>query len=77
MVLKLKRRIGMKIITILGSPKKSGNTAKVLSMFEEKVGENHEVEGFTSPSTRWAAALDAISARKKRMSPDAFKKMMH
>ena len=34
----------MKIITILGSPRKKGNTAKVLSMFEDQVRQNHEVE---------------------------------
>jgi len=34
----------MKIITILGSPKKKGNTGKVLSIFEDRVGEKHEVE---------------------------------
>jgi len=40
----LKGRIVMKIITILGSPRKKGNTAKVLSMFEDNVEKNHEVE---------------------------------
>ena len=34
----------MKIITILGSPRTKGNTAKVLSMFEENVGKDHEIE---------------------------------
>ena len=34
----------MKIITILGSPRKKGNTAKVLSMFEDQISQNHEVE---------------------------------
>ena len=34
----------MKIITVLGSPRKKGNTEKVLSIFEDKVGKNHEVE---------------------------------
>jgi len=34
----------MRIITILGSPRKKGNTVKVLSMFEDKVRINHEVE---------------------------------
>ena len=34
----------MKIITILGSPRKKGNTAKVLSMFEDNVEKNHQVE---------------------------------
>jgi len=34
----------MKIVTIIGSPRKKGNTAKVLSMFEDEVKENHDVE---------------------------------
>ena len=34
----------MKIVTILGSPRKKGNTAKVLSMFEYKVQKDHEIE---------------------------------
>jgi multimeric flavodoxin WrbA len=34
----------MKIINILGSPRTKGNTAKVLSMFEDNVGEKHEIE---------------------------------
>mgnify|MGYP002639004808 CR=1 FL=1 len=49
----------MKILTILGSPKKSGNTATVLSMFEEKVGAEHDVERIHITQYRWAAALDA------------------
>ncbi len=34
----------MKILTILGSPKKKGNTGTVLEMFEKHVGDGHEVE---------------------------------
>lgn len=34
----------MKIITILGSPKKSGNTARVLEQFESLVKNGHEVD---------------------------------
>ena len=34
----------MKIATILGSPRLKGNTDKVLSMFEDKVKEDHDVE---------------------------------
>ena len=36
----------MKITTILGSPKKHGNTAKALEMFEALVSEEHQVERF-------------------------------
>jgi len=34
----------MKIVTILGSPRKRGNTAAVLRAFEELAGPQHEVE---------------------------------
>jgi len=34
----------MKIMTILGSPKKNGNTAKVLGMFESLIAKGHEVD---------------------------------
>jgi multimeric flavodoxin WrbA len=34
----------MKVATILGSPKKNGNTAKVLGMFEELLAQRHEVD---------------------------------
>jgi len=33
----------MKVTTILGSPKKDGNTAKVLGLFEELISQDHEV----------------------------------
>jgi len=34
----------MKVTTILGSPKKDGNTAKVLGLFEELITQDHEVD---------------------------------
>ena len=34
----------MKIVAILGSPKKKGNTARVLSLFEKKLQGEHELE---------------------------------
>ena len=34
----------MKILTILGSPKKNGNTARVLGMFEGLVADGHDVD---------------------------------
>ena len=34
----------MKIITVLGSPRAKGNTAKILSMFEDNARKNHEIE---------------------------------
>jgi hypothetical protein len=34
----------MKVTTILGSPKIDGNTAKVLGLFEELIGQDHKVD---------------------------------
>ena len=34
----------MKVMTILGSPKRNGNTAKVLGQFESLIANGHEVE---------------------------------
>ncbi len=34
----------MKIVTIMGSPRKKGNTAALVSLFEERVAKDHEVE---------------------------------
>jgi multimeric flavodoxin WrbA len=34
----------MKVLMILGSPRKKGNTAAVLGMFEKIIGKDHEVE---------------------------------
>ena len=39
----------MKIMTILGSPKMEGNTAGALRMFEEAVGDKHEIERVNLP----------------------------
>lgn len=38
------RVLSMKVMTILGSPKKNGNTAKVLGLFESLVAKGHEVD---------------------------------
>ncbi len=34
----------MKVMTVLGSPKKDGNTAGALAMFEQLMGDGHEVD---------------------------------
>jgi multimeric flavodoxin WrbA len=34
----------MKIVTILGSPRTNGNTAKVLGLFEEIISKDHKIE---------------------------------
>lgn len=34
----------MKILTIMGIPRKRGNTAEVLKMFEDRISKHHETE---------------------------------
>jgi multimeric flavodoxin WrbA len=64
----------MKIITILGSPKKNGNTAKVLSMFEEKVGENHEVERIHITRYEVGGCLGCYKCQEKKDEPGCVQK---
>ena len=64
----------MKIITILGSPKKNGNTAKVLSMFEEKVGENHEVERIHITRYKVGGCLGCYKCQEKKDEPGCVQK---
>jgi len=55
----------MKIITILGSPRKKGNTAKVLSMFEGKVEKNHEVERVNITQYKVGGCLGCYKCKEK------------
>ncbi|MCP4575144.1 MAG: flavodoxin family protein [Deltaproteobacteria bacterium] len=64
----------MKIITILGSPKKKGNTATVLSMFEEKVGENHEIERIHISKYNVAGCLGCYKCQEKKEEPGCVQK---
>jgi multimeric flavodoxin WrbA len=34
----------MKVITVLGSPRRNGNTASVLGLFESMIADDHEVD---------------------------------
>ncbi len=64
----------MKIITILGSPKKKGNTAKVLSMFEEEVGKNHEVERINIIQYKVGGCLGCYKCQEKTDEPGCVQK---
>ncbi len=64
----------MKILAILGSPKKSGNTAKVLSMFEEKVGPDHEVERIHITQYKVGGCLGCYQCHEKRDEPGCVQK---
>jgi len=64
----------MKIITILGSPKKKGNTAKVLSMFEDKVENNHEVERINVTNYNVGGCLGCYKCQERKGEPDCVQK---
>ena len=59
----------MKIITILGSPRKKGNTATVLSMFEEKVQMNHTVERINITRYKVGGCLGCMQCKAKKDEP--------
>ena len=64
----------MKIITILGSPRKKGNTAKVLSMFEDEVGKNHEVERINITGYHVGGCLGCYKCQEKTGEPGCVQK---
>jgi len=59
----------MKIITILGSPREKGNTAKVLSMFEDKVEKNHEVERINITQYKVGGCLGCYKCQERKGEP--------
>lgn len=64
----------MKILTILGSPKKNGNTATVLDMFDEKVGGNHEVERIHITDYKVGGCLGCYKCMEKKDEPGCVQK---
>ncbi len=64
----------MKIITILGSPKKNGNTAKVLSMFEKIVEKNHEVERININQYKVDGCIGCYKCQEKKGEPGCVQK---
>jgi multimeric flavodoxin WrbA len=64
----------MKIITILGSPRKKGNTATVLSMFEEKIENNHEVEHINITQHEVGGCLGCYKCKEKKDEPGCVQK---
>ncbi|MDH3359220.1 MAG: flavodoxin family protein [Desulfobacteraceae bacterium] len=64
----------MKIITILGSPRKKGNTAKVLSMFEDNVEKNHQVERINITQYKVGGCLGCLKCQEKRGEPGCVQK---
>jgi multimeric flavodoxin WrbA len=64
----------MKIITILGSPRNKGNTAKVLSMFEDNVEKNHEVERINITQYKVGGCLGCLKCKEKKSEPGCVQK---
>jgi multimeric flavodoxin WrbA len=59
----------MKIITIFGSPRKKGNTAKVLSMFEGNVERKHEVERINITQYKVGGCLGCLKCQERKGEP--------
>ncbi len=64
----------MKIITILGSPRKKGNTATVLSMFEETVGQDHEVERINITKYKVGGCISCYKCKEEMSGPGCVQK---
>jgi len=64
----------MKIITIFGSPRKKGNTATVLSMFEEKAGQDHDVERIYITEHKIGGCIGCYKCKEKTGEPGCVQK---
>ncbi|MHC4535952.1 MAG: flavodoxin family protein [Planctomycetota bacterium] len=64
----------MKILAIFGSPRKKGNTAEVLSLFEEKVEKNHEVERINITQHKVGGCLGCYKCQKIDDEPGCVQK---
>jgi len=57
----------MKVTTILGSPRKKGNTAKVLSWFEDEMkAQGHEIDRINMADSEVKGCLGCGSCQKKK-----------
>ena len=64
----------MKIISILGSPRMKGNTAKVLSMFEDNVGKKHEIERINISGYKVGGCLGCYNCKEIKDEPGCVQK---
>jgi multimeric flavodoxin WrbA len=64
----------VKIISIFGSPRKKGNTAKVLSMFEDEVNKHHEVERIDVNRHKVGGCLGCYKCQEKLDEPGCVQK---
>jgi multimeric flavodoxin WrbA len=64
----------MKILTILGSPKKKGNTGTVLSLFEKEVEAKHDVEKIHITQYKIGGCLGCYKCQEKKDEPGCVQK---
>ncbi|UCG59943.1 MAG: flavodoxin family protein [Phycisphaerales bacterium] len=64
----------MKVTTILGSPKKNGNTAKVLGLFEEQIAQDHNVDRITVATSSIKGCLGCHACQKVPDEPGCVQK---
>ncbi len=64
----------MRITTLLGSPRRNGNTAKVLGHFEKLVGDSHEVDRIDIISHRVNGCLGCNACAKELEKPGCVQK---
>ena len=64
----------MKIITLFGSPRKKGNTATVLSMLEEELENNHEVERISITQYKVGGCIGCFKCKENLSEPGCVQK---
>lgn len=64
----------MKILTILGSPRKKGNTATVLALFEKRIGADHDIERINILNKAVKGCLGCDSCQKVDDQPACVQK---
>lgn len=64
----------MRIVAITGSPRKNGNTAKVLANFEEAVGNEHEIEKIRITAYQVNGCLGCSECKKSYNEPGCIQK---
>jgi multimeric flavodoxin WrbA len=64
----------MKIVTILGSPRKNGNTAKLLSLFEDKIQKKHDVERINITQYKVNGCIGCYKCKETKREPGCVQK---
>ena len=64
----------MKIVTILGSPRKKGNTAAILSIFEKKVEKDHEIERINVSQYNVGGCIGCYKCQENKDEPGCVQK---